>query len=149
MTTTEVASGYSQNGTGTREVARIRGSAWRLPLLPLDAFTIAAAIVLAELGAGGGHRPPTPLIVLVGFGALTLAVLAFRGTYRRRRSTGIFEDLRAVLTSSALAAMVTLCVRAFFTTDPAIAQQGARLWAFAATFLAAGGITPHLAERSA
>ena len=149
MTTTEVASGYSQNGTVARELPRARGSAWRLPLLPLDAFTITAAIVLAELGAGGAHVPPTPLSVLIGFPALTLAVLAFRGTYRRRRSTGIFEDLRAVLTSSALAAMVVICVRAFYTTDPAIAQQGARLWAFAAVLVVAGRVTHHWTERSA
>jgi exopolysaccharide biosynthesis polyprenyl glycosylphosphotransferase len=148
MTTTEVATGYSQTSAGNAAVRRARTS-WRLPLLPIDAFTLTAAIVLAELGASGAGVPSTRLSVLVGFPALTLAILAFRGTYRRRRATGIFEDLRAVLTSSALAAMVTLCVRAFFTTDPAIAQQGARLWAFAAAFLAVGRVTHYWTERSA
>ena len=40
-------------------------------------------------------------------------------------------------------------MRAFFTTDPAIAQQGARLWAFAAVFVAAGRVTHYWTERSA
>ena len=149
MTTTEVTTGYPQSQAGARPVLRARRTAWRLTLLPLDALTITAAVLLAELGADSAHVPPTPVSVLIAFPAMTLLLLACRGTYRRRRATGIFEELRVVLTSSALAAMVTLCVRAFFTTDPAIAQQGARLWAFAAVFVAAGRVTHSWTERSA
>jgi exopolysaccharide biosynthesis polyprenyl glycosylphosphotransferase len=148
MTTTEVASGYPQTHAGERQLSR--RAPWQVPLLPLDVVTITAGVTLAELGAGGANVPPTRLAALIGFPALTLAVLAFRGTYRRRPArSSILDDLRAVLTSSALAAMVTLCVRAFFTTEPAIAQQGARLWAFAAAFVAAGRVTHHWNERSA
>jgi exopolysaccharide biosynthesis polyprenyl glycosylphosphotransferase len=107
------------------------------------------AVVLAEVGAARAGVPPTQLTVLLGFPALTLALLAIRGTYRRRLRTSVFDDVRVVLTTSALAAMVTLCVRAFFTTDPAVAQQGARLWAFAAVFVAAGRVTYYRNERSA
>jgi exopolysaccharide biosynthesis polyprenyl glycosylphosphotransferase len=148
MTTTEVASSYTQTQGKIRAKQRARKAAWRVSLLPLDALTITAGIVLAELGAARAHVPPTRLAVLIGFPALTLAVLAFRGTYRPRARTTIFEDLRAVLTSSALAAMVVLTVRAAVSTDPAIAQQGARLWAYAAAFVIAGRVTHHWTERS-
>jgi exopolysaccharide biosynthesis polyprenyl glycosylphosphotransferase len=148
MTTTEVASGYTQTQGKVRATQRVRKAAWRVSLLPLDALTITAGIVLAELGAARAHVPPTRLAVLIGFPALTLAVLAFRGTYRPRARTTIFEDLRAVLTSSALAAMVVLTVRAAVSTDPAIAQQGARLWAYAAAFVIAGRVTHYWTERS-
>ena len=73
MTTTEVTSGYSHSQTGARERVRARRTAWRLPLLPLDALTITAAVVLAELGADRAHVPPTPVSVLIVFPALTLA----------------------------------------------------------------------------
>jgi exopolysaccharide biosynthesis polyprenyl glycosylphosphotransferase len=150
MTTTEVATGYSKSQTGTRTTRRRRAAWWPVSLLPVDALTITAAVVLAEFAAGGAHVPPTRLSALIGFPALTLAALAFRGSYRRRGARiSIFQELRAVLTLSALAAMVTLSVRAFLTTDPAIAQQGARLWAYAAAFMAAGRVTHFLTEQSA
>jgi exopolysaccharide biosynthesis polyprenyl glycosylphosphotransferase len=149
MTTTEVASAYPQSRGGLRDAARPRKGSWPAPLLPVDVATLALAVVLAEVGAARAGVPPTQLTVLLGFPALTLALLAIRGTYRRRVRTSVFDDVRVVLTTSALAAMVTLFVRAFFTTDPAVAQQGARLWAFAAVFVAGGRVTYYWNERSA
>ena len=149
MTTTEVASGYPQSRGGSLDAARTRKGPWPAPLFPVDVATLALAVVLAEVGAARAGVPPTQLTVLLGFPALTLVLLAIRGTYKRRLRTSVFDDVRVVLTTSALAAMVTLCVRAFFTTDPAVAQQGARLWAFAAVFVAAGRVTYYWNERSA
>ena len=56
MTTTEVTTGYSHSQAGARPILRARRTAWRLTLLPLDALTITAAVVLAELGAGPRAR---------------------------------------------------------------------------------------------
>jgi len=149
MTTTEVAPGYSQSQAGAEEAARPRKLLWLRAHITVDIAACAIGVALAEFGASRAGVPPTPVEVLLVFPALTLALLAVRGSYRPRLyGGGTFEDLRLVAASSALAAMVMLCVRAFATTDPAIAQQSARLWAFAAAFLVAGRLTLALNARS-
>jgi exopolysaccharide biosynthesis polyprenyl glycosylphosphotransferase len=149
MTTTEVASGYPQSQAGAREAAGSRRFRPLTPHLPVDIATISVGVALAEIGAARAGVPPTPLVVLLGFPVLTLFLLAARGTYARRLRPSIFEDLRVVATSSALAAMVILCLRAFSTPDSGFTQQGARLWVFSAAFIAAGRLTYHWSERNA
>jgi exopolysaccharide biosynthesis polyprenyl glycosylphosphotransferase len=149
MTTTQVASGYPQSHAGSTEAAGSRRFRRLTPHLPVDIATISVGVALAEIGASRAGVPPTPLHVLIGFPALTLALLVARGTYRRRLRASIFEDLRVVATTSALAAMVVLSLRAFSTPDAGFAQQGARLWVFSAALVAAGRLTYHWSERSA
>jgi exopolysaccharide biosynthesis polyprenyl glycosylphosphotransferase len=149
MTTTEVAPTYPEAHAGSIEAARPSHALRLRSVLPVDLAALSLAIVLAEVGAARAGVPPTQLPVLIAFPALTLLLFAVRGTYRRRVRTSIFEDLRAVATTTALAAMVTLCVQALLTPDPGIAQQSARLWAFAAGFVAAARLTLHWHEQSA
>ncbi|MDX6397859.1 MAG: hypothetical protein QOJ43_1267 [Gaiellaceae bacterium] len=149
MTTTEVASGYPQSHAGSSEAASSRRFRWLSPHVPVDIATLSIGVVLAEIGGSRAGVPSTPLVVLLGFPALTLALLAVRGFYRRRPRGTIFDDLRVVTTTTALAAMVILCMRAFSTPDAGFAQQGARLWVFGAAFVAAGRLTYHWNERSA
>jgi len=118
-------------------------------LLSLDIAMVTVATLLAEYGAAHAGVPPTPPAALLAFPAVVLALFASRGMYRPRPHVGILDDLRAIAMTSALAAMVILSARAFFTADPAVAQQSARQWAFAAAYLAAGRAALHWSERRA
>jgi len=110
---------------------------------------VSVAMVLSEYGATHAGLPVTPLPALFAFPAVVLFLSACRGMYAVRMNVGILDELRAIATTSALAAMVVLSARAFFTADPAVAQQSARQWAFAAVYLAAGRVVVHWTERRA
>ena len=142
MTTTEVASPYPRGAAAPRIRHRRRRIAW-LPLLPLDAATVTGGVLLAEVGASQAGVPSAPLHVLVSFPVVILTLLAIRGMYRRRIQPALLDDLRAIATTTALAAMIILSVRVSFTTDTAVAQQGVRLWAFTAAYLVAGRCVLH------
>jgi exopolysaccharide biosynthesis polyprenyl glycosylphosphotransferase len=127
------------------EVAPARAAAasneargWPRALLTLDVAMLGAAAAVAELGAPRAGIPSMPLGTLLGFPAVVLAILTFRGMYQPRLSIAALDDLRGVLTTTALAAMIVLSVRVFVGDDAAVADQTARYWAFAAVYLVAG-----------
>jgi exopolysaccharide biosynthesis polyprenyl glycosylphosphotransferase len=115
----------------------------------MDAVMISLGIGLAEVGAASAGVPPTPLLVSAAFAALVLALLAVRGMYRAKLSLALLEDARGILTTTALAAMVVLSVRALVDGGPSVAQQGVRLWAFVALGLVGGRAVMNLVERDA
>ena len=93
----------------TAPSARVPGvRSWAFVRVAMDAATIGLGIVVAEIGAASAGVPPTPLAASVAFGALVVALLAFRGMYRPRLSLVLLDDARGVLAASALAAMAVL-----------------------------------------
>ncbi|HZG36004.1 MAG TPA: sugar transferase [Gaiellaceae bacterium] len=93
------------------------------------------ATIVAELGAARADLPPTPWLPLVAYPALVLSVFVARGTYTNTLRVSLIDQLRVVATTTALVAMVVVSLRVFVAADPAVAdpavaQQGARLWAF-------------------
>ncbi len=134
----------------TAPSARVPGvRSWAFVRVAMDAATIGLGIVVAEIGAASAGVPPTPLAASVAFGALVVALLAFRGMYRPRLSLVLLDDARGVLAASALAAMAVLSARALVEGGPALAQQGVRLWAFVALGLVGGRAVTNLLERDA
>jgi exopolysaccharide biosynthesis polyprenyl glycosylphosphotransferase len=97
-----------------------------------------ASVLMAELAAPRAGVPSTPVAWLVVFPLLIAFLLAVRGMYRPRLFPRTLDDLRAVVTTTALAAMVVLSLRVLVTDYPWTAAQTARLWAFAAVYLVAG-----------
>ena len=127
--------------TARRAVERTRGlSAWTRVCLAVDALMLFAAVAVADLGAPRAGVPTTPAIWLFLFPLLTLALMAARGLYRPRVFLRVLDDLRVVVTATALAAMIVLSLRIVAADDPWVAAQTARLWAFATVYLLAGRI---------
>jgi exopolysaccharide biosynthesis polyprenyl glycosylphosphotransferase len=83
---------------------------------------------------------------LVGFGLLILSLLAVWGAYRPRIGLSFLEDIRAIVTATALAAMTVTFIRVLFTNDPNAAAQATREWLFSAVYLSAGRGAFHLAD---
>jgi exopolysaccharide biosynthesis polyprenyl glycosylphosphotransferase len=99
-----------------------------------------AAVVVADLGAPRAGVPTTPAVWLALFPLLTFAIMGARGLYRPRVFLRVLDDLRVVVTATALAAMVVLSLRIVAADDPWVAAQTARIWAFASVYLVAGRI---------
>ena len=124
-----------------RAAARTRRlSAWTKACLAVDALMLFAAVVVADLGAQRAGVPTTPTIWLVAFPLLTFALMAARGLYRPRVFLRVLDDLRVVVTATALAAMIVLSLRIVVADDPWVAAQTARIWAFASVYLLAGRV---------
>ena len=89
-----------------------------------DALMLVVAVMLAEFGAARAGIPHTPVPVLVAFVALVLALFGLRGMYRPRPDLGLLDDVRAIFSVTALAAMMLVSARVFFSDDSLAAQQG-------------------------
>jgi exopolysaccharide biosynthesis polyprenyl glycosylphosphotransferase len=122
-------------------VARTRRvSAWTRICIAVDALMLFAAVAVADLGAPRAGVPTTPALWLVVFPLLTFAIMAVRGLYRPRVFLRVLDDLRVVVTATALAAMIVLSLRIVVADDPWVAAQTARIWAFASVYLVAGRV---------
>ena len=106
--------------------------------MAVDAGMLVAAAAVAEVGSAKAGVPSTPLVWQILFPAFLLVLLGARGMYRPRLFIRILDDLRATLTTAALAAMTVLSLRVLFTDDAWVAAQTARIWVFASVYLLAG-----------
>jgi exopolysaccharide biosynthesis polyprenyl glycosylphosphotransferase len=105
-----------------------------------DVATLGAAVLVAELTAGGNAAtvvpwPATFSILVVGF-------LFSRGMYRPPPlHLGVLDGTRAVVTATALAAAIVTSLEVAFAGSSLDAAQSARVWIFATVFLVAARIT--------
>jgi exopolysaccharide biosynthesis polyprenyl glycosylphosphotransferase len=126
-----------------------RGTASSLARLSLDTVMLVIAGVAAQLGSDSAGVPAPPGIWLTVFGLLVVAFFAARGMYGSRLRFEMLEDLRNVLTATALGAMAVLSLRELLAAPPDLAAQTIRMWAFATAYLAAGRIVLHWSRSQA
>ena len=115
-----------------------RGVSWPRLCLAVDVLMLLATVAVTELAGGRADVPNTPALWLAVFLAGVTAGLHFRRSRAPRLGLHLLDDARAVLVTTAIAAMTVLSLRVLFTNDPHVAAQTARLWVFAAVYLAAG-----------
>ena len=96
----------------------------------LDAGVLALALVFAEL-VWPGRVGPMSAPWLIGFPLFILASLYLRRAYRPRTHLHLLDDIRMVVTTTALAGMAILSVRVLSTDDAGAAGQTVRYWAIA------------------
>ena len=108
-------------------------------LLSLDAFALVAGVVAAE-ASSVGDVPRSPGWTTIFFPVLVLILLRARGGYRRRIRPELFDEIRTVVTATALATMAALSFRVLLADDPGAAGQTVRMSLFAASFLVVGRI---------
>jgi exopolysaccharide biosynthesis polyprenyl glycosylphosphotransferase len=107
---------------------------------------LAATLVAADLGASQAGVPSSPLLWLLGFPLLILLLFRLRGMYASWLVPRYLDQARAVVTTTALAAMTLLSIRVLVTDDPWVAAQTARAWVFGTTYLVVGRIALMLSE---
>jgi exopolysaccharide biosynthesis polyprenyl glycosylphosphotransferase len=123
----EHVSGRSAHG-------RVRS--WIVTCLLVDVAMLATAAGIATASS----RSPQPITLpwLVFYAAVTIVGLAaFRG-YRPRLRLEILEELRGVLTATAVAAMTLIAVHEVTSADQVDGSEAVRLWGFSCVYLAAG-----------
>ncbi len=84
----------------------------------------------AEIGNEPGWR--------IVFALLVLTLLALRGLYRAAIGQHFLDDARAILTGTALAAMLITFLRVAFADHPNVAEEAIRSWIFASVYMVAG-----------
>ena len=94
-------------------------------LLAVDVIALAAALLVAEL-ASPASAPATPLVWLLAFTLLVLALFHARAMYRPRLRLQILDELRGVVTTTSLAAIVVMSLHVVLTSHAFIASQSVR-----------------------
>jgi exopolysaccharide biosynthesis polyprenyl glycosylphosphotransferase len=113
--------------------------------LVIDSIAIAAACAVAALTVPADATAPSP-VALVTFGLATIGLLAGRGIYARRVWTSYLDDLRAVVVSTAVAAMGVASLSLLLSNNVDAADGGLRVWLYALAYLAAVRAATRLAE---
>lgn len=128
-----------------QETSWFNSRATRFVRTGIDTMLLLAALLCAELVAPGRIAPAAPIWVFI-FTVLVLSFLQVRGAYRQRLRIHFVDDLRLVMSTTALAAMVVLALRVVLEDDPWTAGQTVRQWALAVVFLVLGRGALDLAE---
>ncbi len=119
-----------------REVA-----SWARGAFLLDAVMLVAAALAADLGSREAGIVRASPVWLAAYGAIVLVAFYLRGLYSWRVRLQVLDDVRAVLTMTALASMVVLTLRILLPGEvDDLASQSIRLFAFSAVYLAAGRV---------
>ena len=124
---------------------RRRASSRRwLALAPAaDAVVLTFAVVVERLGGRAVGADNISVAWVIGFPAITIALLAAGGLYRDRLRLQLLDDLRTIAGATAIASMATIALPVLIGAEAAgLSAQGVRLWLFATVYLTAsrGGI---------
>ena len=115
--------------------------------LAADVATVASALTLAELTAGGAS---TPLPWLFAFPLLMLGLFYTRGLYRPAPlQLGTLDAIRAVVIATGLSAAIVTSLRVVAVDSSSVAAQSARMWIFATVLLVAVRLSLSLSESRA
>src|SRR3954462_13476162 len=137
--------------TDALAVRRLREVAsWARGAFLLDAVMLLAAVLAADLGSREAGIVRASPDWLASYGAIVLLAFYLRGLYAWHVRLQVLDDVRAVLTMTALASMVVLTLRILLPGGvDDLASQSLRLWAFSAVYLAAGRVALDWAQLKA
>jgi exopolysaccharide biosynthesis polyprenyl glycosylphosphotransferase len=113
-------------------------SSWAWTALAVDSVMLVAAVFSAELVGHQANAGNGPLVWLIAFGALALALLYKRGLYDWHVRLQLLDDLRGVVTTTVLAITAVLALRVLIGRADDVAAQSLRLGGFAALYLVVG-----------
>jgi exopolysaccharide biosynthesis polyprenyl glycosylphosphotransferase len=109
-------------------------------------FALDAAMLLLAAGVSIASAPAagvsTDVIALAAFSLVVLAVLTYAGIYQPTFAPHFLDDARSILGATAIAAMAMTFLRVLVFDNPQAAEQAARAWVFASTYMIAarGGV---------
>jgi exopolysaccharide biosynthesis polyprenyl glycosylphosphotransferase len=135
----------SERPATPRQRAIVRLAHWRLIS---DILTLTLAGVVETLSAPAAEINSNPTWRIV-FAVLVLVMMGVRGRYRPTTGQHFLDDARAILTGTALAAMLITFLRVLFADQPDVAEEAIRSWLFASVYMTAGrAVLVMVSERS-
>ena len=120
---------------------------FRSPAFLLDAAMLVLASAAALLSAPDAGVAINVFSFVV-FGVLVLTVLTYMGLYRSSFALHFLEDARKIVGATAIVGMAMTFVGVLIFDDPDSADQAARAWLFASTYLIAARGAAHIVEVS-
>lgn len=118
--------------------ARRRTVRWVALAPGADALVLTLAVALERVGGRSIGAGGLSLAWLIGFPAITIALLAAAGLYRDRLQLQLLDDLRPIAGATAVASMFTIALPVLAGADEdRLATQGVRLWLFSMVYLVA------------
>ncbi len=105
--------------------------------LASDVLMLAAAVVISLTSPAASVATDSPLWPLA-FSGLTLLLLAGRGAYAPRLRLRLLDDLRGILSATAIAAMAVISARVLLGDGNAVAADTAYYWLVATVLVGAG-----------
>ena len=107
------------------------------PLL-VDVAMLVLAGGATQLASHLAGYPKPPITWIVIFGALVLAMFGARGMYSQRLRSHLLDEIRQVVSATAVATMAVISFAIILVDDPHTSGQTAQAWILAALFLSAG-----------
>jgi exopolysaccharide biosynthesis polyprenyl glycosylphosphotransferase len=107
------------------------------PLL-VDFLMILAAGGATEAIAHLLNEPAMPVRWVAFFGVLVLVMFGIRGMYSDRLRSHLLDEIRSIVSTTAIATMAVISLRVVLENDPYTAAQTAQTWLLAAVALSVG-----------
>jgi exopolysaccharide biosynthesis polyprenyl glycosylphosphotransferase len=116
---------------------------FRSPAFLLDVAMLILASAAALLSAPSAGVA-TDVLAFVVFGVLVLGCLSYMGLYRSSFALHFLDDARRIIGATAIVGMAMTFVGVLIFDDPSMADQAARAWLFASTYLIAARGAAHI-----
>ena len=123
-----------------------RFSSWARISLTTDLVALAGALMIAHLAPGPAGIPVGWSVVFAG---LVVGLLWTKRLYWTPLDLRMLDAARSIVVAVAIAAALTITLRALVTDAPSVAREMIEPWLFATLFLVAGRISLLTAERRA
>src|SRR4051812_49094470 len=109
----------------------------RRQLLPVlvDILTLVVAGVATEALSHMLGDPAPPVAWVAFFGILVIGLFAGRGMYSERLTSHLLDEIRTIVSTTAVATMAVISLRVVFADDPHTSAQTAQTWVLAAVAL--------------
>jgi exopolysaccharide biosynthesis polyprenyl glycosylphosphotransferase len=121
-----------------------RQASWRRISFATDVVTLALALFLDHLTSAA-----MPVAWTFVFAALVVGMLASKGMYRPPIDLRMLDAIRSIVSAAAIAAALTIALRAVFTDASAVAGETIGPWLLSTAFVLAGRVWLISSERRA
>jgi exopolysaccharide biosynthesis polyprenyl glycosylphosphotransferase len=111
----------------------------------IDALMLVLAALVSVVSAPAAGVS-TDIVAFLVFDVAVLLVLTNSGLYRATFASHFLDDARKVVGATAIVAMAMTFTRVLIFDNPQAAEQAARAWVFAATYIIAARAGVHLVE---
>jgi exopolysaccharide biosynthesis polyprenyl glycosylphosphotransferase len=103
-----------------------------------DVAMLTLAGLATQLASGLAGYPKPPITWIFVFGVLVLAMLGARGLYAQRLRSHLLDEIRSVVSATAIATMAVISIRIILADDPHTSGQTTQAWILAVLFLSFG-----------
>jgi exopolysaccharide biosynthesis polyprenyl glycosylphosphotransferase len=107
------------------------------PLL-VDVAMLTVAGLATQLASHLAGYPKPPVSWVMFFGLLVVVMLGIRGLYSQRLRSNLLDEIRQIVSATAIATMAVISLRVIIADDPHTSGQTAQAWILAALFLSVG-----------